>query len=58
MSADFTPMQSFLKEHIDGVIDVAAAAGFVVTIELRPREPLAMGNYEMISDVRPQRERT
>ena len=35
------------------LIDQAAACGLVLTITTKPREPLAMGNYDMDVDVRP-----
>lgn len=33
----------------------AKSRGVVLTIELKPRQPLAMGNYEMLAQVRPAR---
>lgn len=38
------------------LIDLAKRSGVVLTIELKPNLPLAMGNYEMVVDVRPARE--
>lgn len=37
------------------VIDHAKQSGLVVTITTAPRSPLAMGNYDMVVDVRPAR---
>lgn len=37
------------------LVDMADLAGVVVTISLHPRQPLAMGNYKMVADVRPAR---
>lgn len=37
------------------LIEAAKTAGMVVRIDLVPRKPLAMGNLEMVVDVRPAR---
>lgn len=37
------------------LIHMAEQAGAVVTITLHPRQPLAMGNYDMVAEVRPAR---
>lgn len=39
------------------LIDMAAANGLVLRIDLVPLEPLAMGNYLMVPSVRPARSR-
>ena len=41
----------------DRLIELAQGMGFVVTIELKPIKPLAMGHYQMVADIRPARER-
>jgi hypothetical protein len=37
------------------LLDIADAVGITLTIEQRPRQPLAMGNYEHVVTVRPAR---
>lgn len=37
------------------LVQTAKRCGLVVTIGLEPRQPLAMGNYDMVVDVRPAR---
>ncbi len=37
------------------LVHMAKLADAVVTITLKPRQPLAMGNYDMVVDVRPER---
>lgn len=39
------------------LIDLAAANGLVLRIDLVPLEPLAMGNYLMVPGIRPARSR-
>lgn len=53
-----------MKTNLDAIqikaaqlVKDAAQCGVVVTIETRPRLPLAMGHHEMVVDVRPARER-
>lgn len=46
----------FIKEQADRFIEFVSDMGFVLTVELKPKQPLAMGNYEMVADVRPARE--
>lgn len=45
----------FLKASADYVIGKAKQLGYVVRIETRPLQPLAMGNYEMVASVEPRR---
>lgn len=40
------------------LVDSARQAGYVLTIEQRPLQPLAMGNYETVVGVRPARGRS
>lgn len=40
------------------LVSVAKQRGLVLTIEQRPLQPLAMGNYETVVDVRPARVRS
>lgn len=44
-----------IRLHAESVLKVAAELGVVLTIEQRPRQPLAMGNYEHVVSVRPAR---
>ena len=37
------------------IVELAQRCGLVVTIEIKPREPLAMGNYDMVVDAREAR---
>lgn len=37
------------------LIAVAQRCGFVLTIDIQPRQPLAMGNYDTVVDLRPAR---
>lgn len=44
-----------IMRQASALIADAAAEGFVVTIETVPREPLAMGNFDMVAHVREAR---
>lgn len=46
-----------IREDAENLIRVAQTHNAVVTITLEPQEPLAMGNYKMVADVRPARQR-
>lgn len=46
-----------IREDAENLIRIAQTHKAVVTITLEPQEPLAMGNYEMVADVRPARQR-
>lgn len=48
-------MEQILTNQAEDLINLADAAGFVVTIEQKPSMPLAMGNYETVASVRPAR---
>lgn len=48
-------MEQILTNQAEDLINLADAAGFVVTIEQKPSMPLAMGNYETVANVRPAR---
>ena len=37
------------------LVAVAQRCGFVLTIDTKPRQPLAMGNYDTVIDLRPAR---
>ena len=47
--------RDWLLQEAVRVIQAAQDLGFVLTIDLAPRRPLAMGNYEMLATVRPDR---
>lgn len=51
------PGKTPLLERVYDLIDEARDAGQVLTIDLVPLKPLAMGHYEMVADLRPKRER-
>jgi hypothetical protein len=53
---DSKPAKPLLQRAYD-LIDEARAAGQVLKIDLVPLEPLAMGHYEMVPNLRPKRER-
>ncbi len=44
-----------IKLMVEQLVKLAAADGFVVTVEQKPLQPPAMGNYETVVDVRPVR---
>lgn len=44
-----------IKLMVEQLVKLAAADGFVVTVEQKPLQPPAMGNYETVVDVRPAR---
>ena len=44
-----------VKAEAEDVVAAARACGVVVTIDLEPTAPLAMGNYRMVVDARPVR---
>lgn len=46
-------IQIEIQNIADRLITTAALYGFVVTIEQKPLQPLAMGNYESVVSVRP-----
>lgn len=47
--------RDWLLQEAVRVIQAAQDLGFVLTIDLAPRRPLSMGNYEMMAMVRPAR---
>jgi hypothetical protein len=44
-----------MQELANMLIEIAKMYDAVITIDLRPRQPLSMGNYEMVADVRQSR---
>jgi len=44
-----------IKERAEELVNDAARWGVVLTISLKPLEPLAMGNHEMVVDVQPRK---
>lgn len=51
MALDKTTDIAIFKERAENLIKAAQAYGLVVTIGLKPLEPLAMGNHEMVAEV-------
>lgn len=47
-----------IREDAESLIRIAQANNAVVTITLQPQQPPAMGNYVMVADVRPARQRS
>lgn len=50
-------MNPDILKGAETLIRIAQMNNAVVTISLEPQEPLAMGNYKMVADVRPARQR-
>lgn len=48
-------MEQILANQADDLINLADAAGFVITIEQKPKSPLAMGSYDTVASVRSAR---
>lgn len=46
-----------VKDKVNELINLARAFGFIVTIDLVPQQPLAMGNYMMVANVRKARKK-
>ena len=44
-----------LSEEFDALLDRAHVEHQVITVDLIPREPLAMGSYSMCGSIRPRR---
>jgi hypothetical protein len=44
-----------LKAQLDILLHTAKRCGFVLTVDLVSNKPLAMGNYEMVSNIREAR---
>ena len=44
-----------IQAKAEALVAQAKACQVVVTIDLKPRQPLAMGHYDMVVDVRPAR---
>ena len=52
-TTDSTPvMQVLMLVDLLKAITALESKGFVVTIEQRPKHPLAMGNYETVINIR------
>jgi hypothetical protein len=55
----FTPFahecEESIRAKLQDVLNLAHVQGFIVTVELVPERPLAMGNYRMIGRVRGMR---
>lgn len=44
-----------IANQLQMLLNAAYDCGYVVTVELAPLQPLAMGNYQMVGQVREQR---
>lgn len=44
-----------IQARAEKLVALATECGVVLTINTQPKAPLAMGNYEMVVDVRPAR---
>lgn len=47
-----------VREAAQELVDWATMLGFVITVEQRPLQPLAMGHYESVVSVRAARGQT
>jgi hypothetical protein len=47
--------QFWLQHRLEELVEHAKQQGFVMTVDLVPLGPLAMGNYTMRPEVRPAR---
>lgn len=47
--------QQLIEVQAKHLVLIAQKWGLVLTIETQPRQPLAMGHYEIVVDVRPAR---
>lgn len=48
----FHAVESRLEDDLRKLLQAAELQGFVITVDLVPNEPLAMGNYRMVGYVR------
>lgn len=46
---------ALIKERAEELVKDATRWGVVLTITLKPLEPFAMGNHEMVVDVQPRK---
>ena len=51
-----TPDIDIIRRRAHTLVELAQEWGYVVTLETKPEQPLAMGNHFMAVDVRPARE--
>lgn len=51
-----TPDIEIIRRRARALVELAQEWGYVLTIETKPEQPLAMGNHFMAVDVRPARE--
>lgn len=49
------PDQEMIKLMIEQAVKAAGEAGFIITVTQKPLQPLAMGNYESVVEVRQAR---
>ncbi|MGE4243665.1 hypothetical protein [Ramlibacter sp.] len=55
---DLSNPAAALSMKLAEAIQYALRHGLVATIHLEPQQPLAMGSYRMVADVRAERERS
>lgn len=48
----FHAVESSIADELRRILRRAELLGFVITVDLVPNEPLAMGNYRMVGHVR------
>lgn len=51
MSDPKAAAKKYIMEKAEKLIQEATAEGVVLTIELKPLQPLAMGNHQMVPEV-------
>lgn len=57
MNRPYQPEQvAEIQRRAEQLIELARAGGVVLTIELVPRKPLAMGNHTMVASAYPARQ--
>ena len=50
---DFNDLVDFMMSAAQGLTDLAGSYGLTLTITTSPKQPLAMGNYDMECEIRP-----
>ena len=53
--ADVVWMTKFIQQEINRVIDMANGVGLVIRVDLVTTQPLRMGGYTMVPDIRQAR---
>lgn len=55
MTIETQTNQEVILRRATALVELARECGLVLTIDTRPRVPLAMGHYDMVVGVRPAR---